>query len=158
MKVVVVFLLLCMAVTIEAAGLDDLEFLIGKWRGVSRGEPGEGISERECTRILNDRFIECRTTATYKNEVHVERSIFSFDKRTKKLRLRQFHGEGFVNSYVEGDPLIFTTVEIENIPDGWRARETYKAMSPDSWSETFELAMPGKELEVYSSVVLERVK
>ena len=149
----------------KPAGLARLDFLIGKWRGPSSGQPGEGQVERECMRILNDRFIECRSTVTYppqkanpKGEVHVERAIYSFDKRAKKLRLRQFHGEGFVNSYVEGEPLTFTTTDIENIPEGWRARETYKLLSADSLEETFELAEPGKELARYSGSVLERVK
>lgn len=146
-------------------GLQKLDFMIGKWHGTSSGEPGQGTSERECIRILNDRFLECRTTATYppqkknaKGEVHVDRAIFSFDKKVKKLRLRQFHGEGFVNTFMEGDSLVFTTDDIENIPEGWRARETYRQLSPDSWTETFELAEPGKDFTIYSASTLERVK
>jgi hypothetical protein len=147
------------------AGLQQLELMIGKWKGTSSGEPGNGTVERECARILNDRFIECRTTTTYpaqeknpRGEVHVDRAIYSFDKKAKKLRLRQFHGEGFVNSYVEVAPLTFETVEIENIPAGWRARETYKPPSPDAYEETFELSQPGKEFAVYSRSTFERVK
>ncbi|MDP9190783.1 MAG: hypothetical protein M3P06_03670 [Acidobacteriota bacterium] len=149
----------------KPAGLARLDFLIGKWRGPSSGQPGEGQVERECARILNDRFIECRSTVTYppqktnpKGGVHVERAIYSFDKRAKKLCLRQFHGEGFVNSYIEGEPLTFTTTDIENIPEGWRARETYKLLSADSLEETFELAEPGKEFARYSGSVVERMK
>jgi hypothetical protein len=63
-----------------------------------------------------------------------------------------------VNSYAESAPLAFTTVEIENIPAGWRARETYEQLSADAWSERFELAPPGKELALYSASKLERVK
>ena len=147
------------------AGLQQLEFMIGTWRGTSSGEPGTGTVERECARVLSDRFVECRTTVTYpareknpKGEVHVERAIYSFDRKAKKLRLRQFHGEGFVNSYVEVAPLTFDTVEIENIPAGWRARETYRQPSPDAYEETFELAGPDKELAVYSRSTLKRVK
>lgn len=146
------------------AGLQQLDFLIGKWRGTSNGEPGNGTIERECARILNERFIECRATVTYpaqeknpKGEVHVERAIYSFDKKAKKVRLRQFHGEGFVNNYAEIAPLTFETVEIENIPAGWRARETYKQPSADAYEETFELSGPGKEFAVYSRSTLQRV-
>ncbi|HYR29614.1 MAG TPA: hypothetical protein VEU30_14180 [Thermoanaerobaculia bacterium] len=77
---------------------------------------------------------------------------------SEKLRLRQFHGEGFVNTYTEGQSLVFETSEIENIPEGWRARETYKQLTADSWQETFELAAPGKEFAVYSSSTFKRVK
>jgi hypothetical protein len=147
------------------AGLQRLDFMVGKWRGTSDGEPGKGTVDRECWRILKDRFVECRTTSTYapqeknpKGEVHVAKAIYSFDKKTKTLRLRQFHGEGFVNSYVEGEAMVSTTLEIENIPAGWRARETYKQSSMDSFEEKFELAEPGKEFAVYSASTFERVK
>jgi hypothetical protein len=141
-----------------ATNLQSLDFLVGHWRGTSTGEPGNGTVDRTCERILNDRFIECRSTVTYEKEVHVERAIYSFDKTAKKIVLRQFHGEGFVNTYVQGDGLTFTTTSIENIPSGWRARETYELRSPDALSETFELAGSGKEFSVYGKSVLSRVK
>lgn len=70
--------------------------------------------------------------------------------------LRQFHVEGFVNQYVQtsstldGKTFVFTTEQIENIPVGWRARETYRIVSPDEFVEVFELAEPGKDFEIYS--------
>ena len=146
-------------------GLQRLDFMIGEWRGTSQGQPGEGTVQRSCAKALNDQFIECRTTVTYppqeknrKGEVHVERSFYSYDKRAKKLRLRQFHGESFVNSYVEREPLVFETVEIENIAPGWRARETYEQSPAGSLAERFELAGPGKDFSVYTSSKLERAK
>ena len=47
---------------------------------------------------------------------------------------------------------MFTTEAIENIPAGWRARETYIL------EEIFELAPPGKDFELYSRNRLTRVK
>lgn len=144
-------------------GLGQLDFMIGEWVGTSRGEPGEGTMERVCTRVLNDRFIECRTKVTYlpqeknrKGEVHVDIAWYSFDKRAGKLRLRQFHGEGFVNTYAEAAALVFVADDIENIPQGWRARETYERVSADAWSERFELAAPGKDFTLYSATSLRR--
>lgn len=157
--------MLCIAMTATLAGaegtaegLKRLDFLVGEWRGTSRGEPGEGTIERSCERVLNGRFIECRTTVTYKNEVHVERSFYGYDKREKKLTLRQFHGEGFVNTYIETEPLLFVTDSIENIPPGWRARETYNQKEAGGWTERFELAAPGKDFASYSESTLDRVK
>jgi len=121
--------IVCIAITTAAhaegtaEGLKRLDFIVGEWRGTSRGEPGEGTIEKSCTRALNGRYIECRTTVTYKKEVHVEHAFYSYDKAAKKLRLRQFHGEGFVNTYIETEPLVFVTSDIENIPAGWRARD-----------------------------------
>ena len=120
-------------------GLKRLHFMVGEWRGTSQGQSGDGTVERSCVRTLHDRFIECRTTVTYppqeknkKGEVHVERAVYRYDKPSKKLRLRQFHGEGFVNSYSETEPLVFETAEIENIPPGWRARETIQQVPAGS--------------------------
>jgi hypothetical protein len=54
--------------------------------------------------------------------------------------------------------LVFVTKSIENIPSGWRARETYKIISPGEFEEVFELAPPDKPFELYSRVRLKRVK
>lgn len=58
--------------------------------------------------MLNDRFIEVRNTSTYppqdknpKREVHDDIGYISVDGARKRLVLRQFHIEGFVNQYVE---------------------------------------------------------
>jgi len=62
--------------------------------------------------------------------------------------------EGFVNQYVlqnlaeDGKTMVFVTESIENIPSGWRAKETYKVLNDDEFTEVFELAAPGKDFEV----------
>ena len=67
----------------------------------------------------------------------------------------QFHIEGFVNQYVmdylapDGKTIVFTSESIENIPSGWRARESYQVINPDEFIETFELAPLGKDFELY---------
>ncbi|GAB4578982.1 MAG: hypothetical protein Fur0022_17190 [Anaerolineales bacterium] len=43
------------------------------------------------------------------------------------------------------------------MPAGWRARETYPILNPDEFTETFELAGPGKDFEIYSQSHLTRV-
>lgn len=70
--------------------------------------------------------------------------------------LREFHVEGFVNQYVitssraDGKTIVFTSESIENIPAGFRARETYKILRPDEFREVFEVAEPGNDFELYS--------
>lgn len=76
---------------------------------------------------------------------------------------RQFHAEGFVNQYVL-DPsstperAVFTSESIENIPAGFRARETYVFAGRDQLEETFEIEEPWKDVELYSRNRLTRVK
>jgi len=76
---------------------------------------------------------------------------------------RQFHSEGFVNQYVTDPPskpgvIVFTSEAIENIPPGWRARETYTVLASGEVEEVFELAAPGKDFELYSRTRLRRVE
>ena len=89
--------------------------------------------------------------------------MFSFDRARKLILFRQFHVEGFVTTYVQDldakpGTLSFTTESIENIPPGWRARETYVFHGPDDLEEIFELAEAGKPFAVYSRTRLKRVK
>lgn len=60
-------------------------------------------------------------------------------------------------SSADGKTLIFVTDRIENIPEGWRARETYNIVSQDEYTEVFELALPRKEFELYSESHWKRV-
>lgn len=143
--------------------------LLGSWEGDVQGEPGAGKSERVYRLTLNDRFIQVNGKSTYppqeknpKGEVHEDVGFISYDKAARKLVLRQFHVEGFVNHYVldsiseDGRTIVFVTAAIENIPAGWRGRETYRIVSDDELVETFALAEPGKEFATYSETRFRR--
>jgi len=143
--------------------------LIGKWTGTTEGEPGRGTVEREYERVLGARFVQVKNVSTYppqeknpKGERHEDLGLFSYDSARKAILFRQFHVEGFVNQYVlvpasPPDRLVFTTEAIENIPPGWRARETY-VIGADRLEEIFELAEPGKDFALYSRNRLTRAK
>jgi hypothetical protein len=145
-----------------------LAFLVGQWEGTSDGRPGKGSVRRDYTRVLNGRFVRGRNRSEYpaqeknpKGEIHEHEDWISFDRVRKRLVLRQFHAEGFVNQYVEepgstATKLVFTSEAIENIPAGWRARETYLIHGPDDFEEIFELAEAGKGFEEYSRARLKR--
>ena len=144
--------------------------LIGTWKGSSEGQPGTGSVTRSYERVLAGRFIRVRNRSEYppqaknpKGEVHEDEGLFSFDRSRKRLVFRQFHVEGFVNTYASepqasAEKLVFITEAIENIPAGWKARETYIMHGPDAFEEIFELAEAGKEFAVYSRSRFERVK
>jgi hypothetical protein len=147
-----------------------IAFMLGRWEGTSEGQPGKGTVRREYERALDGRFIRVRNRSEYpaqeknpKGEIHQDEGFFSVDRSREKLVLRQFHVEGFVNQYVQDDGatptrISFTTESIENIPPGWRARETFVVHGPDAFEEIFELAESGKPFEVYSRTQLRRVK
>jgi THAP4-like, heme-binding beta-barrel domain len=149
--------------------LQDITPLVGTWKGTSEGQPGSGTVERTYERALGNRFIRVRNRSVYpaqaknpKGETHEDEGFFSFDRARKLIVLRQFHVEGFVNEYVQqptsSNPLVFVTESIENIPQGWRARETYIFSGDDEVEEVFELAAPGKPFELYSRARLRRAR
>lgn len=148
-----------------------LKFMIGNWTGASQGQPGTGTYERSYQLVLNRKFIEIKNKSTYpsskdnpKGEVHEDHGFISYDKGRKTFVMRQFHIEGFVNQYKiesispDGKTIVFISESIENIPAGFRARETYQITNENEFTETFELAEPGKDFELYSKAALKRVK
>lgn len=152
------------------ATLGPIAVLVGKWSGTSEGQPGNGTVERDYEYALGSRFIRVRNRSTYppqeknlKGEKHEDEGFFSFDRARKAIVLRQFHVEGFVNTYLQDldaapGTIQFTTEAIENIPAGYRGRETYRLLGPDEIEEVFELAEPGKPFVLYSRTRLKRSK
>jgi hypothetical protein len=144
-----------------------LRFVVGTWSSASSGQPGNGTGTREYRFVLRDQALQVTNTATYppqeknpKGEVHEDAGYITYDKARKAFVYRQFHGEGFVNTYVSESvspgEIVFVSEAIENIPPGWRARETYRRVSDVDWREVFELAEPGKAFEIYSETRLKR--
>jgi len=153
----------------EPDRFEALRFFLGAWEGEGQGQPGKSQVNREYVLVLDGRFIEVRNRSLYApqegnpGEDHRDVGFISFDSTRGKHVLRQFHVEGFVNQYVhestsdDGKTLVFVTEAIENIPAGWRARETYLLVGEDALLERFELAEPGKDFEIYTENRLRRV-
>jgi hypothetical protein len=148
-----------------------LRVLIGKWEGDANGEPGAGKAEREYAFVLNNRFIRVLNKSTYppqeknpKGEAHEDIGFFSYDNAAKKLILRQFHVEGFVNQFAletvsdDGRRIVFVSAAIENIAPGWRARETYRILNDNEFVETFAMAEPNHDFATYTETHFRRKK
>lgn len=151
--------------------LAPLRFFIGEWSGTSSGRPGDGTVLRRYEPALNGRVLRVENRVVYPpqernrtGETHEDLGLITYDRARQRFVYRQAHVEGFLNSYV-ADPVapgdtrvVFVTEAIENIPPGWRARETYVITGPDSFTERFELAEPGKDFTLYSEAVLTRTR
>ena len=147
-----------------------VRFMVGQWKGESEGEPGKGAVQRSYRFVLGDKFLHEQNVSTYppqpkneKGEVHEHWSFFSHDRARHTLVLRQFHQEGFVNQYAmlpmdASGVVVFESEALENVPAGWKARETYRVVSPDEFVETFELSQDGKPYEVYSRARFKRIR
>ena len=148
-----------------------LKFFIGSWQGTGKGEPGNSQLERQYQFILNNTYVQVKHKSVYapqeknpKGETHEDLGVFSYDRGRKRHVFRQFHTEGFVNQYqlesisADGKVMVFVSEGIENIPAGWRAKETYRILGADEFTETFELAEPGKDFALYSENHFKRQK
>jgi len=147
-----------------------VRFMAGEWAGESEGQPGKGTAKRSYRFVLGDGFLHEQNISTYppqpkneKGEVHEHWSFFSHDRARRTLVLRQFHQEGFVNQYamlpVAADGVVvFESEALENVPPGWKARETYQVVSPHEFIETFELSQGGRPYEVYSRARFTRLR
>lgn len=137
--------------------LTDISRFVGQWRGAAEGEPGTGTVSRTYTPILAGKFIEERNESRYgSGEIHHHLAFWSYDRTRARFVLRQFHQESFVNQFaattagfVDGR-LVMESESIENIPAGFRARETYIFHGADAFEEIFEIAEPGAEFQRYS--------
>ncbi len=144
-------------------------FFVGAWKGKGGGKSGIGEYERTYHFIFDKKFLEIRNKSTYppsgndpKGEIHQDIGYVSYDTMRNCFVLRQFHIEGFVNQYKlesissDGKKIVFISEAIENILSGWRAKESYQVNGEDEFTETFELAPPEEDFEVYSTVTLHR--
>jgi len=145
-------------------------YFIGSWQGSGQGKAGRSHVERQYQFILNSKFLFVRSQSIYEppekntnGETHEDWGFISYDRARETYIFRQFHTEGFVNHYVlneltEADQAIsFVTEAIENIPPGWRARETYRILGPEEFIEVFEMAPPDKEFRLYTENRFQRV-
>jgi hypothetical protein len=157
MRIILIIVLLitlpaaiCPQTKVATDAWEPFKVFVGIWEGTGSGQPGVSRVQREYRLVLNDRYIQVQNKSTYdpqpknpKGEVHQDWGMMSFDKGRKNFVFRQFHGEGFVTQYVmtsasaDGKTLVFTSESIENIPSGFRARETYKISGPDEFTEVF---------------------
>jgi len=143
----------------------DFDFLLGEWTWSGGGQPGQATTGRSV-------FQPDLNGTVLKRAVHLEypatpqRAAFSHDDllylyhdpSDSSLRAIFFDNENHVIRYtvtVAQDSIQFLS---DAAPSGTRARMTYTRIGPDSVTEKFELAPPGKpdEFTKYVEFVAKR--
>ena len=135
-----------------------LRLLEGTWEGSIDGRLGQGTGRRHYQFILAGKFLLVRHSSVRlpqekspRGDDHRELGVFSFDSERATIVFRQFLVEGFVARYtcdMEPKRFVCTSESVES-GDGLRARETVEIEDRYRFVETFELASPGEELEVF---------
>jgi len=145
----------------------DFEFLLGEWTWTGGGQPGQATTGTSTFKPdLNGTVL--RRTVHLEYPASKERAAFSHDDllyvyrdpTDSALRAIFFDNENHVIRYAvtvapTGDSIQFLS---DAAPGGTRARMTYTRTGPDSVTEKFELAPPGKpdEFTKYVEFVAKR--
>ena len=132
--------------------------LAGNWEGTIDGRLGQGKGERRYEFIYQDQFligwhasIRLPQEASRKGDDHRELSIYSYDAERGAIMPRQFIIEGHMLEFAcetESRRFVCLTERIEN-GSGMSSRMTIEFEDPYRFTEIFELAGPGEELEVF---------
>ncbi|MEP6944620.1 MAG: hypothetical protein ABJA02_01795 [Acidobacteriota bacterium] len=166
LRLLIVILFVSASVSAQAPALSDtwkpLKFFVGAWAGTGKSELGDQKVEREYKFAVNDKFLQVTHRSVYppstkmpKGGVHEDLGFYSYDRTRKQFVFRQFHGEGFIIEWVlssisaDGKTIVLDSEVNENIPKDIRSRETYKILNENEFTETYEIAEPGKDLVVY---------
>ncbi len=149
---------------------EPIRFLEGTWEGRGDGMSGISTVTQEYQFILNGNFLLMKTRAEFKpqeknpkGEIHEDLGLFSYDQARKKIVLRGFYVEGFINQYLgtisgDGKTLTFETEAIENAPPGTKAKLVFQKTGIDELEQSFHVAWPGREYSCMSTNVLKRIK
>jgi hypothetical protein len=149
-------------------GINQLQFLIGTWKGQGEGFGHKSEVEQTFQYMFDERFIQSKTRSIARDEngtvieIHEDLEIFSYDNSREKVILRGFYSEGYVNEYVmepgtEGEnQLIFTSVKTENA-GGMLARQRMEIISENEFTFTLDLAKKGEEFKPCQVIKMKRV-
>ena len=152
---------------VTSESLAPLRWLLGQWQGDARGEPGSGHQVRRYEAVLRGEFIMGTNRTVWvpkpgatESEIHEDLSLISYDRGAGRLVMHVFYVERFVAEYVcssseNADEWVFTADRVQNGPPGMRARETLTRRA-DRLESRFELAMSGRDFQLYTQETLAR--
>ena len=140
----------------QAERWGPLKLLVGSWEGEIDGKLGKGKGVRRYEFIVGDRFLLSRHVSVRlpqekspKGDHHQELGVFSFDSERKTIVYREFLSEGVVvrsPCKIDGTKVVCVSEAVESGP-GIRARLTLDITDRYRFTELYEIAWPGKDLE-----------
>jgi len=164
-KILVILLILTLFINAQETEVniyEPFDIFIGSWIGDETGKAGIGKGERTYEYLFGRKYILSKNISRFEpqeknpdGETHHDWAFLSYDENRKNFVLREFHSEGFINQYVldslssDHRTIIFISENIENAPEGMRARMVFKIESKDAFTELFEIAMPGKDFTIF---------
>ena len=137
---------------------EPFRLLEGTWEAAIDGRLGQGTGRRHYEFLFDGRYLVSKHDSirlpqekSPEGDHHKELAVYSFDRERKIIVLREFMNEGYVLQYAcRSQPRRFTcTAESIESGPGMQARLTVEIQDRFRFTEVFELASPGQELQVY---------
>jgi hypothetical protein len=130
----------------------DFDFVIGEWTWVGGGQPGQakGLStfrpELDGTVLVRKTHLDYAASKERAAFAHDDLLYVYHDPADSSLRAIFFDREGHVIRYAATVASSGNSIEFlsDAAPAGTRCRMTYARTGPDSATEKFEIAPPGK--------------
>ncbi|HKZ93914.1 MAG TPA: hypothetical protein VJ249_04950 [Candidatus Bathyarchaeia archaeon] len=148
--------------------LDNWKFLVGEWKGETKGQYGEteiikGTAVYSCE--PSDSFIMERREAWSGNKpVNRSIGIMFFDGNEQKFKRKTFFSYGFVNNeveYLRNENEIRFDITMEPLSksfQGTRWRSFIKKISADKVAVGLEMAKEGEEFKSYGETTMIKTK
>lgn len=146
----------------------DFDFLLGDWTWSGGGKPGQATgtstfkSDMNGTVLLRKVHLDYPATKERAAFAHDDLLYVYHDPQDGSVRAIFFDGEGHVIRYAvtpapDGNSIQFLS---HAAPSGTRCRMTYTRVDPDSVTEKFEIAPPGKpdEFAPYVEFLAKKVR
>jgi hypothetical protein len=151
-----------------ASPLDDWRFLVGEWKGETKGQFGEAETING-TAVYSldpsDSFImERREAWSGSRLVNKSISLMFFDGAEQKFKRKTFFSYGFVNNeveYLRNEKEIRFDITMEPLSksfQGTRWRSFIRKISEDRVAVGLEVAKESKEFKSYGETIMVKTK
>lgn len=139
-----------------------MNFLLGKWEDYRTGRARIGQGFKTCTFIRESNYIYSNNKSIIdpqdrnpEGEIHGDWGIISNDSFVNKFTMCDCYSLGYINSnvleYIPENPAKyeFNSDNLENVPEGWKARIKLEKIDEDTFEETLDPSQTGRDYVTY---------
>ncbi|NNF34817.1 MAG: hypothetical protein HKN68_11940 [Saprospiraceae bacterium] len=144
--------------------MDRFSYFLGQWEHNSTSD----TISHTYKKVLSDQFIKMNTSAFFYGDddginTHTDEGYISYDQDRRKYVFRQFHSEGFINTYVldeDKSTPVFYVWNSEHVENGFglKAMLTIEIKNDDEYSMILHLGKEGESITACQWINAKRIK